>query len=96
MDGRKVLFEDGVYAEYAVFTLQELEVAAFAAGPDRVAARRRSRRSRAAATRAVLPHRPEPVEWYVGEAMTNLYVGLHRDRRGERLSGMRLIQVPTP
>jgi hypothetical protein len=29
----------------------------------------------------------------VGEALTNLYVGLHRDLRGERLSGMRLIQV---
>ncbi len=25
VDGRKVLFEDGVYAEYAVFTLRELE-----------------------------------------------------------------------
>ena len=45
------------------------------------------------ATRAFAARSPEPIEWYVGEALTNLYVGLHRDRRGERLSGMRLIQV---
>jgi len=92
MDGRKVLFEDGVYAEYAVFTLRELEGAAFAAGrvvwqrDDAPAGFEHPRR-------APSPTSPEPVEWYVGEALTNLYVGLHRDHRGERLSGMRLIQV---
>jgi hypothetical protein len=31
-DGRKVLFEDGVFAEYAVFTLEELAGAAYTAG----------------------------------------------------------------
>ena len=92
VDGRKVLFEDGVYAEYAVFTLRELEDAAFAAGrivwqrDDAPAGLERPRR-------APSPASAQPVEWYVGEALTNLYVGLHRDRRGERLSGMRLIQV---
>lgn len=29
----------------------------------------------------------------MNEALTNLYVGLHRDLRGERLSATRLIQV---
>ena len=37
--------------------------------------------------------RPQPIEWYVDEVLTNLYVGLHRELRGERLSAMRLIQV---
>ena len=32
VDGRKVLFEDGIYAEYAVFTLAELAGAAYTAG----------------------------------------------------------------
>ena len=61
--------------------------------PDRVATRRRTRRTGGTATPALARDRREPIEWYVGEALTNLYVGLHRDLRGERLSGMRLIQV---
>src|SRR5262249_27603891 len=32
-------------------------------------------------------------EFHLNEALTNLYVGLHRDARGEHLSAMRLIQV---
>jgi hypothetical protein len=38
---------------------------------------------------------PEPnpdVEWHIGEALTNLYVGVCRERRGEKLSAMRFIQ----
>ncbi len=92
VDGRKVLFDDGLYAEYAVFTLAELADAAYASG--RVVWRRED-----APAGLENPKRPRPVtspetiEWHVGEALTNLYVGLHRDLRGERLSGMRLIQV---
>jgi len=33
------------------------------------------------------------VEWPLGEALTNLYVGLKRYRRGEKLSAMRFVQV---
>lgn len=91
-DGRKVLFEDGVYAEYAVFTLRELESAAYAAG--RVVWRRDDAPAGLEhPRRAPSPTSPDPIEWSVGEVLTNIYVGLHRDLRGERLSGMRLIQV---
>jgi hypothetical protein len=91
VDGRKVLFEDGIYAEYAVFTLSELAGAAY------TAARLVWRRDDAPAglehpRRAPSPGSAEAIEWHVGEALTNLYVGLHRDLRGEQLSGMRLIQ----
>ena len=92
VDGRKVLFDDGLYAEYAVFTLTELADAAYASG--RIVWRRDD-----APVGLEIPRRPpatgspETIEWHVGEALTNLYVGLHRDLRGERLSGMRLIQV---
>jgi hypothetical protein len=92
VDGRKVLFGDGVYAEYAVFTLDELAGAAYAAG--RVVWRRDDAPDGLERPRSnPSPPSPQPVEWYLGEALTNLYVGLHRDLRGERLSGMRLIQV---
>jgi hypothetical protein len=91
-DGRKVLFADEVYAEYAVFTVAELPRIAFAPG--------RIIWSRADApaglevpqTRPRLPDATD-LDVHVGEALTNLFVGLHRDARGERLSAMRLIQV---
>lgn len=93
-DGDKVLFEDGIYAEYAVFTPDELasipahggrvvwQAADFALAPD-------------ALRPYEPPAAPEPhtVEWLTGEILTNLYVGLTRYQRGERLSAMRLIQV---
>jgi len=91
-DGRKVLFEDGLYAEYAVFTLEELARAVFAAG--RIVWRRDDAPVGLEHPRhQPSPGGPQPIDWYVDEALTNLYVGLHRDLRGERLSGMRLIQV---
>ena len=87
-----MLFDDGVYAEYAVFTLDELAGAAYTVG--RVVWRRDDAPIGLEQPRRAVPAASaEPVGWYVGEALTNLYVGLHRDLRGERLSGMRLIQV---
>jgi hypothetical protein len=35
---------------------------------------------------------PKPLEWLLGEALTNLFVGLGRYRRGEKLSAARFIQ----
>jgi len=90
-DGRKVLFADGVYAEYAVFTLAQLRRAEYP--PARVVWRRPD-----APAGLDTPVRPPQLEEFdvphqVNEAMTNLLVGLHRDARGERLSATRLIQV---
>lgn len=91
-DGDKVFFTDGVYAEFAVFVPDELahipdageRVVWQAPGFD-VAALSRSQ--------APTPPESPTVEWLTGEILTNLYVGLTRFRRGERLSAMRLIQV---
>ncbi|HEY7982826.1 MAG TPA: hypothetical protein VID73_01580 [Ktedonobacterales bacterium] len=90
-DGYKVLFADGIFAEFAVFAPADLaripaeagrivwQVAGFALPAER-------------------PPRPAPdplrtPEWLLGEALTNLYVGLCRWQRGEKLSAMRFIQV---
>jgi hypothetical protein len=91
IDGRKVLFEDGLFAEYAVFTLDELAQGSFS--PGRVV----WRRADAPSGLEVPKHVPGPsphdtVEYQVNEALTNVYVGLHRDARGEKLSAMRFIQ----
>lgn len=87
--GRKALLADGLFAEYAVFTLDEMATASYAPG--------RIHWSRADAPAGLdIPTipvpQPQPLEYEVGEALTNLYVGLHRDLRGERLTATRFIQ----
>lgn len=94
-DGHKALFADGIYAEFAVFTPDELahipahkgrivwQSVGFEFGVDPTAV-------------SNPPHadaEPHTVEWMTGEILTNLYVGLARFHRGERLSAARLIQV---
>ena len=90
-DGYKLLFADGIFCEFAVFEPDELKVISFAPGrvvwkrhdvPDTIAQPvsqpvARIRRSK---------------DWLVGEAATNIYVGLQRDQRGEKLIAMRFIQ----
>lgn len=92
LDGRKVLFADGLFAEYAVFTLGELRALSYPEG--RIVWRRENapeglERARRNPSRAA----HHDAAFHVNEALTNLYVGLGRDARGERLSAARLIQV---
>lgn len=90
-DGYKVLYADGIFCEFAVFDEQGFDKAVFSPGrwiwkaadaPERMGT-------------PVLKNRPQPQqtqEWLLGEALTNLYIGLLRDHRGEKLSAMRFIQ----
>jgi lincosamide nucleotidyltransferase B/F len=91
VDGYKLLFEDGIFCEFAVFELAELKNIPFTPGrivwkqadvPDSLG------------LPILKPSAPSKRdrEWILGEAVTNIYVGLQRDARGERLSGMRFIQ----
>jgi hypothetical protein len=92
VDGRKVLFADLLFAEYAVFTLDELRAGSFP--PGRLVWARDD--APAGLERAGRPREPSPYdypEYHLNEAITNLYVGLHRDARGERLAAARLIQT---
>jgi hypothetical protein len=92
VDGRKVLFADGLFAEYAVFTLDELRGASYP--PGRMVWKRNDAPDGLEnAGRMPGPSPYDHADYQVNEALTNLYVGLHRDLRGERLSAMRLIQV---
>jgi hypothetical protein len=91
VDGYKLLFDDGVFCEFAVFEPNELAHIPFARG-------RIIWKTEAAPESMAIPLVPMPVktppttEWLIGEALTNLYVGLGRHRRGEKLSAMRFIQ----
>lgn len=90
-DGYKLLFTDGIFCEFAVFEPDELQVVSFA--PGRIVWKQ-PQVSEAISRPAKQPEsRAKPGEaWLVGEALTNLYVGMGREKRGERLSAMRFIQ----
>ncbi len=92
VDGRKVLWADGLYAEYAIFTLDQLRAGPFV-GARIVWSRPDAPDGLEHAGRPLGDSPYDTPAYQVGEALTNLYVGLHRDLRGERLAATRLIQT---
>jgi hypothetical protein len=91
VDGYKLLFADGIFCEFAVFELDELKNIPFA--PGRVIWKRADIAETIGQPIFSTPaHPPRSQDWLLGEALTNLYVGLQRDQRGEKLSAMRFIQ----
>ena len=90
-DGYKVLFKDGIFCEFAVFELNELANIPFT--PGRVVWKRPDMPDTLAKPVSVpTPRSIRSQEFLLGEALTNIYVGLNREKRGERLSAMRFIQ----
>jgi hypothetical protein len=90
-DGYKLLFDDGVFCEFAVFEPMELQGIPFA--PGRIVWRKPHVPATVGQPVRQLDSRPRPsADWLLGEALTNLYVGAAREKRGERLSAVRLIQ----
>lgn len=90
-DGYKLLFHDEIFCEFAVFEEAELSNVTFA--PGRVIWKDESLDSSIA-----IPKKDRTVnykvnkEWLLGEILTNLYVGLNRFHRGEKLSASRFIE----
>ncbi|CAM2064516.1 hypothetical protein SCOR_04045 [Sulfidibacter corallicola] len=91
VDGYKLLYEDGVFCEFAVFEEAELDRIPFA--PGRIVWKAEGVQDSLAIPR-YLPKKETPpsIEWLLGEALTNLWVGLSRHHRGERCSAMKFIQ----
>jgi len=91
-DGYKVLYEDGIFCEFAVFEPAELEKIPYT--PGRIIWKREGI-SDIFDQPVNAPPAPtkRSEEFLLGEALTNLLVGLNRDRRGEKLTAMRFIQV---
>lgn len=90
VDGYKLLFEDGIFCEFAVFEPAELAGIPFAAA--RIVWHRPEFDPATVPERSRTPGPPSPTEWLLGEALTNLLIGMARYRRGERLSALRFIQ----
>jgi len=89
-DGHKVLFEDGIHAEFAVFDPAQL--AAMPVEGGRIVWQAGGTVLSGLQMHAPDPSTPASKDFLLGEALTNLYVGLTRLRRGERLSAARFIQ----
>jgi hypothetical protein len=90
-DGYKVLFEDGIFCEFAVFEPAELEKIPFA--PGRIVWKRAEvPETFGQPTTLPASKQKRDKEWLLGEALTNIYVGLNREKRGEKLSATRFIQ----
>jgi hypothetical protein len=90
-DGYKLLFEDGIFCEFAVFEPDELWAIPFAAG--RIVWKQ-AHVPETVSLPMIEPSSParHDAGWLLGEALTNLLVGLGREKRGEKLSAMRFIQ----
>lgn len=90
VDGFKLLYQDGVFCEFAVFELAELSQIPFAAG--RIIWKRPEVSETIAIPAPSKPHSAKSQEWQLGEALTNLFIGLKRFYRGEKLSAQRFVQ----
>jgi lincosamide nucleotidyltransferase len=88
--GYKILFEDGIYGEYAVFEEWELENSCYSEG--RVVWKDPLYTGIAKSSESIPNIRKDSLDHPLNEALTNLYVGLCRYARGEKLSATRFIQ----
>lgn len=91
-NGYKILFEDGIFGEYAVFEESELVNASYTEG--RVVWQNPSYNNTGLSkpSNPIPSPKKESLDHPLNEALTNLYVGLGRFARGERLSAVRFIQ----
>jgi hypothetical protein len=90
-DGFKFLFADGIFCEFAVFEPSELQTAAYAPGRLVWKQPQVPETWSYQANPLTQPEKHNPA-WLLGEALTNLYIGLGRELRGEKLTAHRFIQ----
>ena len=90
VDGYKVLYSDGVFCEFAVFEPEELAGIPYSEG--RIVWQQADFNTDCCVPPKQEQNQEHDLDWIIGEAMTNLYVGMCRYNRGEKLSGMRFVQ----
>ena len=89
-DGYKALFHDGIFAEFAVFDEEEMKTARFTGGT--VYYHKDDFDLEIVKPKFEPKFKEVNVNFNVNEALTNLYIGLLRDLRGEKSSAMTFIQ----
>ena len=96
-NGRKLLFADGLLCEVGVFTESETQAPELKSGgwssPRQVLWQAADYNADTDVIARVAPIRPNrTLEWMLGEALTNLFTGMNRYLRGEKLSAMRFVE----
>lgn len=91
-DGYKIMYEDGIYCEFAIFETAGLLQTNYAEGRIIWSAEDFDENLRVPRNTGAPDWKPESVDWLLGEIITCLYVGMCRYRRGEKLSGYTFIQ----
>jgi lincosamide nucleotidyltransferase B/F len=89
-DGFKLLFEDGVFCEFAVFEMSEMANIPFAAG--RIVWKKQWVEDSLATPKLKSTQHQHSLAWNLGEALTNILIGVKRYRRGEKLTAARFVQ----
>lgn len=89
-DGYKVLFEDGIFCEFAIFEQNELSAIPFSEG--RIAWAENNVDHTICKPIMKVEKIQHSKEWIIGELLTNIYIGISRYKRGEKLSATRFIQ----
>lgn len=92
-DGHKILFEDGIYGEFAIFEEQEMTKIAYSAGRIVWQNDLFVNLNLGTPRQKTDVARPETVDYALNEALTNLYVGLCRYARGEKLSSVKFVET---
>ncbi len=90
VDGHKVLYEDGIFAEFAVFDATRMKDIAFVPGTYLF---NKDPKNLLNVSYVQYPVYSNSLNFLIQEALTNLYIGLARYHRGEKLAAFRLIQV---
>ncbi len=90
-DGYKILFDDGIYLELAVLEPGDLAGLPYQAG--RVVWASETGSALPWPAENLVPGTERTEEWILGEILTNLFVGLGRYHRGERVAAFRMVQV---
>lgn len=92
-NGYKLLFADGIFCELAVFEPDELAASVSSWASEARVVWQSTDYSVPLDNASTPPAaRVRTVEWLIGEALTNVLVGLGRYHRGERLAAARFIQ----
>jgi lincosamide nucleotidyltransferase B/F len=90
VDGFKLLYHDGVFCEFAVFEASELASIPFS--PGRMVWRQANINQDIAIPTLESAQHQHSLEWNLGEALTNVLIGVKRFYRGEKLSAARFVQ----
>lgn len=89
-DGLKFIYEDGILCEFAIFTEEEFSSAQYSEG--RFLWKAPSFHAVETTVRKKPLYLTSSEDYLLGEAITNLYVGMGRYLRGEKLSAFSFVQ----